>query len=402
METELSPQELLLVDDEDDVDVRMRADEDFSGEQEAEETKLDIPDCRNFQVDMYKASILKERKLASSTVLSAKFAAASIAQFDINMEADTELYSPGQDSSAPEYVCCASSSGQVSIYSFSNLVREALLSKGAPFSNLGVVQPLLTWRAHEGAAYNLATYGTGAESLLLRCRSPGGCAEEDGAGPAPVLEMRNAQHRGPRGSLAEEGHVYTAAGDGCAYAWDVATGQQVRTFRGHADYLHCIASCPSRRQVITGSEDGTARVWDIRSAECVAAFDPWRAAAVSPAKAASSSSRATSSPWMCGTGGQCATLFSLHTSSAAIRFATSSPPQALAIDANDEIVMGGDERSLSRWTLGGQLVSKVTSAVPSVSSLDCHPFGVTLVAGYGGTVDILSEFGSHICTFFSA
>lgn len=37
--------------------------------------------------------------------------------------------------------------------------------------------------------------------------------------------------------------------------------------------------------------------------------------------------------------------------------------------------------------------------VGELSEFDGFPFQVTAVSGYGGLVDIISQFGSHLCTF---
>jgi WD40 repeat protein len=47
----------------------------------------------------------------------------------------------------------------------------------------------------------------------------------------------------------QTGCLFAAAGDGCAYAWDMETGKNTMVFQGHSDYLHCIASRPSHNQV---------------------------------------------------------------------------------------------------------------------------------------------------------
>ena len=83
---------------------------------------------------------------------------------------------------------------------------------------------------------------------------------------APLFELRNPTHalrRGGVGPLPETnalavdaaaGLLYSASGDGNAYAWDLKTHSRVRAYEGHTDLLHCLALCPQRRQLFSGSE----------------------------------------------------------------------------------------------------------------------------------------------------
>ncbi|XP_075090001.1 uncharacterized protein LOC107775864 isoform X3 [Nicotiana tabacum] len=57
--------------------------------------------------------------------------------------------------------------------------------------------------------------------------------------------------------------IFAAAGDSCAYCWDVEKNEIKMVLKGHSDYLHCIVERNSHNQVITGSEDGTVRIWEL-------------------------------------------------------------------------------------------------------------------------------------------
>ncbi|KAK4368660.1 hypothetical protein RND71_012452 [Anisodus tanguticus] len=59
----------------------------------------------------------------------------------------------------------------------------------------------------------------------------------------------------------------------------------------------------------------------------------------------------------------------------------------------------GAEPLLSRFDLNGDIISPIPCASQSLFSISAHPSGATAVAGYGGIVDIVSQFGSHLCTF---
>ncbi|KDO53208.1 hypothetical protein CISIN_1g0236432mg, partial [Citrus sinensis] len=85
---------------------------------------------------------------------------------------------------------------------------------------------------------------------------------------SPVPE-NNAIAVDPQG-----GAIFSAAGDSCAYCWDVESSRIKMVFKGHSDYLHCIVARNSTNQIVTGSEDGTARIWDCKSGKCIKVIDP--------------------------------------------------------------------------------------------------------------------------------
>jgi len=54
----------------------------------------------------------------------------------------------------------------------------------------------------------------------------------------------------------------TCQGDGTAKIWDVSTGVELVTFRGHGDIVLSAAFSPNGERIITGSRDRTVRVLD--------------------------------------------------------------------------------------------------------------------------------------------
>ncbi|MBI1761067.1 MAG: AAA-like domain-containing protein [Acidobacteria bacterium] len=54
----------------------------------------------------------------------------------------------------------------------------------------------------------------------------------------------------------------TGSGDRTAKLWDVATGQELLTFKGHSDRVLSVAFSPDGKRLATGSSDRTVKLWD--------------------------------------------------------------------------------------------------------------------------------------------
>jgi WD40 repeat protein len=55
--------------------------------------------------------------------------------------------------------------------------------------------------------------------------------------------------------------------------WDVASGQCLRTFEGHADDVKSVAFSPDGRFAVSGSDDNAVRLWDVASGQCLRTFE---------------------------------------------------------------------------------------------------------------------------------
>jgi cytochrome c-type biogenesis protein len=64
--------------------------------------------------------------------------------------------------------------------------------------------------------------------------------------------------------------IFSASIDNTIQRWDAATGEQVATFAGHADWVLDIALSADTSQLASASADSTVRVWDVATAETVA------------------------------------------------------------------------------------------------------------------------------------
>ncbi|KAG6411249.1 hypothetical protein SASPL_129327 [Salvia splendens] len=233
---------------------------------------------------------------------------------------------------------------------------------------------------------------------------------EQGDKMKPVLDLVNPQHKGPWGALSpipennaiavdsQSGSIYAAAGDSCAYCWDMEKSQVKMAFKGHSNYLHCIVSCNSSSQIITGSEDGTARIWDCKSGKCIQVINPEKVGSGGSFPCVSCIALDSSESWLVCGKGQSLSVWNLPARECVSVARTQASVQDVLFDEN-QIVAVGSEPLLTRLNMNGDIISQIECAPTSAFSVSLHPSGVAAVSGYGAVVDMISQFGSHLCTF---
>ncbi|KAI3857977.1 hypothetical protein MKW92_045545 [Papaver armeniacum] len=321
-------------------------------------------DARNWDEESYRKSILKEREIQSRTVFRTVFAPSS---------------------QNPEYIVVASSDGSVAPYSISSCISNHHLwfSKSGNQMNMcassSVAEPFCLLKGHNGPAYDVKFFGDGDDSLLLSCGDDGriqgwrwntilnsGCHAQE-TDLKPVLDLVNPQHKGPWGSLSpipennaiaidyQGGSIFSAAGDSCAYCWDVETSKIKMVFRGHTDYLHCIVARNSSNQIITGSEDGSMRIWDCRNGKCVNIIEPKQIKSKE------------AFPWI----------------------------SCIGLDSSESwlILAVGAEPLLSRFDLNGMTLSQIQCAPQSAFSISLHPSGYFPLPQYFPLLRLLVHLG---------
>jgi len=60
-------------------------------------------------------------------------------------------------------------------------------------------------------------------------------------------------------------YVLSGSKDKTIKLWDIATGREIRTFRGHSDVVSSVKFLPDGRHVVSSSWDGSVRLWDVTS-----------------------------------------------------------------------------------------------------------------------------------------
>ncbi|KAJ6379070.1 hypothetical protein OIU78_029151 [Salix suchowensis] len=354
-------------------------------------------DATNWNEDAYKESILKDQEIQTLTVFRTAW--------------------PPSSNPNPNTIVLASSDGSLMSYSISEIPLG--------FSDLRApqVKPNAFLQGHDGPAYDVKFYGNAEEdALLLSCGDDGRIrgwrwdefvqSQVPGALQGnhikPIVDLVNPQHKGPWGSLSpipennaiavdtQGGSIFSAAGDSCAYWWDVETCKIKMCFKGHLDYLHCIVARNSANQIITGSEDGSARLWDCRSGKCIRVIDSLKDEKF---KVLSSSVSCialdASESWLACGSGRSLSVWNLSASECVSRMCTRASIQDV-IFSDNQILAVGAEPVMSRFDINGAVLSQIPSAPQSAFSVSVHPSGVTAVGGYGGLVDIISQFGSPL------
>src|SRR5262249_39324887 len=95
----------------------------------------------------------------------------------------------------------------------------------------------------------------------------------DGGGKQPVVETKVGKALFTLGAHADGVYgvscggggiplIATGGGDKTAKTWNVTTGQETLTFRGHQSAVLAVALDVSGSRLVTGGQEGTLKVWN--------------------------------------------------------------------------------------------------------------------------------------------
>ncbi|XP_024319265.1 THO complex subunit 6 isoform X6 [Brachypodium distachyon] len=365
-------------------------------------------DAREWDEAAYRRGILRERDLSCRTLFRAVF-------FDQRDDPDPDVL-----------LAAASSDGSLASFSLSSCISSSAPTHAAPQPvAAALVDPVCIVQAHSGPAYDVKFYNDPLQPLLFSCGDDGrirgwrwhemqSCLVPlslQGDHLEPVLDLVNPQHEGPWGARSpipennaiaiskQDGSVFAAAGDACAYCWDVESGKCKMTFKGHTDYLHSIAVREANHQI---AEVGSVhrryiqyRTRNLRARGLVAL--PLMRVKVGW-------------PVVLLVVYQFGVFFQMSASltqivvllfkiCCLIKIKLIVLPLFPFSSTSIQILAVGAEPALSRFTINGAVLSQIKCAPPSAFSVSMHSSGMAAVAGHGGLVDVISAFGSHLCAF---
>jgi WD40 repeat protein len=74
-------------------------------------------------------------------------------------------------------------------------------------------------------------------------------------------------------TFTRDGKRFLSSGrDNSIRLWDVESGEQLRQFEGHTNFVGSVAFSPDGRHVLSGGYDSTVRLWDVETGKEVRRF----------------------------------------------------------------------------------------------------------------------------------
>ena len=193
--------------------------------------------------------------------------------------------------------------------------------------------------------------------------------------------------------------VLTGSGDKTARLWDVATGQQLRRFEGHTDWVRSVAFSPNGRQVLTGSDDNTARLWDAATGQELRRFEGhtdwvWYVAFSPDGRQV-----------LAGSGDGTARLWDLATGQQLRRFEGHTRPVWSVAFSPDgrQVLTGSDDNTARLWDAAtGKELRRFEGHTEPVRSVAFSPDGRRVLTGSADKTARLLDAatGRELCRFY--
>lgn len=92
---------------------------------------------------------------------------------------------------------------------------------------------------------------------------------------AAIRELTGINSNGGAAGTRPEAGRYAATGsrDKTVKLWDTASGQCLRTFVGHDNWVRALIFHPSGKYLLSASDDKTVKVWDLATGRCTKTLD---------------------------------------------------------------------------------------------------------------------------------
>nr|CAB3266949.1 THO complex subunit 6 homolog [Phallusia mammillata] len=221
--------------------------------------------------------------------------------------------------------------------------------------------------------------------------------------PKPVHKLEAC---GPKASITclcydkKHGLLFAGIEDSSIMIWDLSNLSCCKKLTGHTQYIHDI--CLLSDSLASASEDGLVKIWDTHNNKCTKTIKPsnWnelkRPSLGSWIGCVASDS---STEWIVLGGGPAPALWHTRSTSMALPLNSSNEAQSFIPFTlhfyGDEIVGGGNDSMLHRWTSNGEQKAAVPCAISNIFSINFASENSlpAILTGTGHKIQLFTNLG---------